>query len=478
MDKVFIRANERATFERYLTLFSFFHRVMLESWQDLAKRFEKEMPIYQVKDIEMEDTKDKVIINLYDLKNNYHNRLSLSLNKKNRLLKNLGYPQEIISRLSRSLIEAIQDYFIAYQNACTLLQLNGQLEGGKFSVVFDLVKETAHDTLFGTTYHLPFYSAYGKICIRSNDKMDIFYYDLINRQLGIMEEIKAGANEQTPWYRDLPSKKERFVPLPIRFQEKILKSLNSMEPLEVPALFQKCLEENSRILYKKNQKEEFYPLDSFWGPFLGEKYFELDFTPKEKKEEKSEDFLEFIGAKNTEISTKNSDKIRESIKEILINLKTNGVVLEDSKKVKVTEVMYFCQITPERKEIDQFFFDPEIIKNCDLSRIDFTNADIRNAYLADTNVKLDLSKVYDASIEGANLKNVPLAGQMLDGINADGANLQGTYITVCLDDCSIKDAKFGPDARFLLGFAIVSDELLEQMGISIETEENKEVRMK
>ena len=66
---------------------------------------------------------------------------------------------------------------------------------------------------------------------------------------------------------------------------------------------------------------------------------------------------------------------------------------------------------------------------------------MRGLDLSLTNIrKIDFSTIYKNSLENTNLEGVNLIGSELKNINADGSNLQGTYLLIDLDTTSINDA--------------------------------------
>lgn len=74
----------------------------------------------------------------------------------------------------------------------------------------------------------------------------------------------------------------------------------------------------------------------------------------------------------------------------------------------------------------------------DLSNISFSNVDLRGVDLSYTNIRsIDFTSLYQNSLENTNLEGVALVGQELRNINADGANLQGTYLVIDLNTTSI-----------------------------------------
>lgn len=200
------------------------------------------------------------------------------------------------------------------------------------------------------------------------------------------------------------------------------------------------------------------------------KIISIEDEPENKKENPS--FQELVsGNYNYNIDTSSNQKaIIENIKNLLKKLKNNNKS-DNIPKIRITDSIFFCDITSEKKKIDPFFMDPEIIKYCDLSAVNFEDADIRGAYLAYTNARIVLSKVYEKSIEGTNLEGIPLSGQSLDGINADNANLKSTGVFVSVDRASIINTKFSDSTVFMLGTRVLTDEEVKAMGILVSEEQ-------
>ena len=166
--------------------------------------------------------------------------------------------------------------------------------------------------------------------------------------------------------------------------------------------------------------------------------------------------------------SENKTSTKESIKSIIMNLKNSGVILPEFSKIIIPENVYFSEITSDKKSIDPFFKDPDVVRNCNLSMIDFTNADLRGAVLDGTGARVTLTSIYGASIEGASLRNISLAFQTLDGINANNADLRGTRVTVNLENASIVGTKFSSTEVFISGTQVLDKNTLRLMGINVE----------
>lgn len=193
--------------------------------------------------------------------------------------------------------------------------------------------------------------------------------------------------------------------------------------------------------------------------------------------EEANKFLNLIAGKEN-IDNSNV-KISSSIKQILLGLKKSGYNAEEMPKITITDNFFFSKIDEDRKIIDDFFNDEDILKYCDLSKIDFTNADIRGFYLANTNAKLNINKVYNKDISNSNLEGVSLFGQDLAGIMADGANLIGTHVIVSVDQSSIIGTSFDSNSMFFIKGRNIDLSEARAMGLNIiEAKENTETGMK
>lgn len=169
----------------------------------------------------------------------------------------------------------------------------------------------------------------------------------------------------------------------------------------------------------------------------------------------------------------NIKNIANSIKAILQKLKENDTDPTKVPKIKIRNLAFYTYISDDKKEIDPFFNDPDIIKYCDLSLIDFTNANIEGFDLSDTNANIILDKLYNKSIKNANLRNINLMRQDLDGILADGADLRGTYVFVSIEKTSIIGTKFSNSTTFMLETRILTESEVKELGIQVEKEESE-----
>lgn len=167
----------------------------------------------------------------------------------------------------------------------------------------------------------------------------------------------------------------------------------------------------------------------------------------------------------------NIKNIANSIKTILQKLKENDTDPTRIPKIKIRNLVFYSYISDDKKEIDPFFNDPDIIKYCDLSLIDFTNANIEGFDLSDTNANIILDKLYNKSIKNTKLRNVNLMRQDLDGILADGADLRGTNIFVSIEKTSIIGTVFSKSTTSMLETKILTEGEVQELGIQVEKEE-------
>ena len=259
--------------------------------------------------------------------------------------------------------------------------------------------------------------------------------------------------------------------LPVKHQEKLVALLPSLKLDELPSFALNTIKTKANLLYFSNEFG--------WStkkPSLFTKIFhpdmkigyELDIPEKEHLVSNSS--INAYLDEEEENTLENTSQIVGSIKSMLANLLENNAQIDSKLKVKLRNIAFFSSITEEKKEIDPFFKDPAILKYCDLSLIDFTNADIEGMDLSNTNASINLKKVYHKSIKNTNLKNINLIGQDLDGIIADNADLRGTHVFVSTDKASIVDTKFSSSSTFMLGTHILTIEEASNMGLHIENE--------
>ncbi len=188
------------------------------------------------------------------------------------------------------------------------------------------------------------------------------------------------------------------------------------------------------------------------------------------------DFSNFIEEEPEETEKEeNTKNIANSIKNMLHKLKENRVDPSSSPKIKIRNTVFYAKVSDVKKEIDPFFHDSDIIKYCDLSLIDFTNADIEGYDLSNTNAKIDLTKLYNRSIKNTNLRNVSLMRQDLDGILADGADLRGTNVFVSIEKTSIIGTIFSESTTFMLETQILTADEVRNLGIIVKEEPKEEI---
>ena len=259
--------------------------------------------------------------------------------------------------------------------------------------------------------------------------------------------------------------------LPVSHQEKLVALLPSLKLDELPSFALNTIKTKANLLYFSNEFG--------WSakkPSLFTKIFhpdmkigyELDIPEKEHLVSNSS--INAYLVNEEEDTLKNTSQIVDSIKKMLMNLKEKKAKVDNNLKIKIRNIAFYSSITEEKKEIDPFFKDPAILKYCDLSLIDFTNADIEGMNLSNTNASIDVKKVYHQSLKNTNLRNVNLIGQDLDGVVADNADLRGTYIFVSTDKASIVNTKFSSSSTFMLGTKLLSLEEASNMGLHIENE--------
>ena len=259
--------------------------------------------------------------------------------------------------------------------------------------------------------------------------------------------------------------------LPVSHQEKLTSLLPKLKLDELSFFALNTIKTKAQTIYSSNgfdwttKKPNIFTLTFNPSIRLG---YELDIPEKEHLVSNSS--INAYLVNEEEDTLKNTSQIVDSIKKMLMNLKEKKAKVDNNLKVKIRNIAFYSSITEEKKEIDPFFKDPTILKYCDLSLIDFTNADIEGMNLSNTNASIDVKKVYHQSLKNTNLRNVNLIGQDLDGVVADNADLRGTYIFVSTDKASIVNTKFSSSSTFMLGTKILSLEEASNMGLHIENE--------
>ena len=259
--------------------------------------------------------------------------------------------------------------------------------------------------------------------------------------------------------------------LPVSHQEKLASLLPKLKLDELSFFALNTIKTKAQTLYSSNgfdwttKKPNIFTLTFNPSIRLG---YELDIPEKEHLVSNSS--INAYLVNEEEDTLKNTSQIVDSIKKMLMNLKEKKAKVDNNLKIKIRNIAFYSSITEEKKEIDPFFKDPTILKYCDLSLIDFTNADIEGMNLSNTNASIDVKKVYHQSLKNTNLRNVNLIGQDLDGVVADNADLRGTYIFVSTDKASIVNTKFSSSSTFMLGTKILSLEEASNMGLHIENE--------
>lgn len=259
--------------------------------------------------------------------------------------------------------------------------------------------------------------------------------------------------------------------LPVSHQEKLTSLLPKLKLDELSSFALNTIKTKAQTLYSSNgfdwttKKPNIFTLTFNPSIRLG---YELDIPEKEHLVSNSS--INAYLVNEEEDTLKNTSQIVDSIKKMLMNLKEKKAKVDNNLKIKIRNIAFYSSITEEKKEIDPFFKDPTILKYCDLSLIDFTNADIEGMNLSNTNASIDVKKVYHQSLKNTNLRNVNLIGQDLDGVVADNADLRGTYIFVSTDKASIVNTKFSSSSTFMLGTKLLSLEEASNMGLHIENE--------
>lgn len=451
--KEYIEIKDEYPFRECLTIFSYFYNNIINEFNVLAEKIERELIKYKVEEIVIKSN-EKIKFFLKDLETN-EIEPSLHLFMQNQKLCQYKYynsngnshPCQVISE---SLISDIQDIMYKLENINIKMNGNITLTDGEFIFTARMNLETINIKVNNLSPGI-----FLQIYIRSKNKVDIFYYDLATRKLGQL------------------NKNDCFLPLSPLMETKILDAFDTMK-FSLLEFIENGLNDTIVSINKNGRVTK---PSGYWKFLYEDTHYELEFKENNISCERDVEFLECITCEVEVEQYDNKESIDKSMKEILTNLKNNKIKLGYGSKIKIPNTLFFNSITPEKKEIDPFFNDPDILINCDLSKINFDNADIRGMDLSGTNIKLVLNKLYKKSIEGTKLKGIDLTGQTLDGITADNADLRDTKVIVYIENTSIRKTRFSDSSPFYLNFILLSEEVVKSMGIILEDSENKEVEL-
>lgn len=362
-------------------------------------------------------------------------------------IKNL----EVFSKYAFSIQEYFESAFDNLMNRFVELRFKKDfiVKNAKFQVFVEL---ESSEQLYPLSDHL-------RIQVKSGNKLDEYYYNLKTGKICIKN-------------------KDRYVEVSPNMQKAIISLLPKVATYELGQEFTKYIYDLGEDVYAldngivKEGSPTFFESITNSQIKVGKRFV---IEEESKKEEVQPAFSELVNDNNYSLETsKNAESIINNIKTLLTRLKNSTVNVSDMPRIKINESIFFKSITTEKKEIDPFFKDPQIIKFCDLSGIDFINADIRGFTLSGTEAKIDLQTLYNKSVEGTDLEGINLCGQELDGINANNANLKGTGVCVSIDRASIIGTKFSDFEIFMLGLNVLTKEQVLAMGIDIETQINDE----
>ena len=440
---VYIKTGKRLTFSEYLHIISYIYSKSIDAVKDYVKKMEQQLISGKVTKINYSDNRyngyyygNNYIFEITDLKTGKQQTIEFSESIYNGEFITNGKVNSIAFKYVHSLFNILKNIKL-----CGKVNLEGQ--NFESIVVMNMheftidLEEEAIDVLL-------------EINIRSDNSLNTFYYDFKSKQLGVV-------------------KNNQFFALSSNIAEKLMSALDFYEQYDFD------LSEVKLPLAYIDKKGKIYSSNGGWFP--REEYYHLSFLDEEKPKEEV-DFLKSLLGTNESIDfTTNSENIRNSLKMTLMALKKSKTVLPMYQKIKLRDSIFFKEITSEKKIIDEFFKDPEILSNCNLEHIDFTNADIRGFNFCGSNAQIILQKVYERSIEGTGLKGINLSFQTLDGIVADNADLRDTYITVHIGDTSIVGTKFSDTSSFYLNSVLLSKEMLQKMDISIEKSKEQEIQL-
>ena len=443
--KEYIKIKNNYTFREYLTMLSYIYQCIIKDFNSLKDKLEKELIKNCIEFITVYGLGTTSILSATSIVLTF-NTLNYETNQKENIngFANLGdldfyfYTnwEKKLSTLFQNETDSAMYRLLTFLKETFKGEIN--LSGDKFLFGTQMYSKkiiiTPNDLNSGL---------FLQMYIKSKNKADIFYYDFVTRRIGIINN-------------------DYFLPLSPVMEKKIFDALDTMPvpSRQLPAIF------NNMINYHNVNINSNGKVRKFW--FSGETHHELDFEDNDSKEQVDHGFFECLQCDTDITLEKNKESINESTKQILTNLKNNKVKLDYGSKIKISNELFYSSITSDKKEIDSFFKDPEILVNCDLTKINFKNADIRGMDLSGMDVKIILNELYEKSIEGANLRGIILAGQTLDGIKADNADLRDTYVSVYIESASISGTKFSNTSPFYLNFALVSEDIIKSMGINLE----------
>ncbi len=462
MDKEYIEVMEDSpiSFENFLKLCSAYYiDEVLSRKRELIAAFEKALVPLKIADIRISDesTERYIMIRVYIPNSTTGELVTYSLNKAG-IIESVSFEfygfninRSVAKTRSLSLFEGKRLIeFESYLNFFARFEFNTEFElhNQKFDLSLDCPSATKGNLL--------------RIIISNTGNRDEYYYDLETRTL-------------------LVSANGELKPLSKTTKAKILSSLPSGSLSNQDSPFRRYIT-SSNPIYKTEDGKVIAGsptlIDRFrYGSITKGNVIMVPML-EEKKEEKSLSFSQVLTQSGTDIELgKNINEIKESIKSILVKLKGQDFDRSDFVKIQISEDLFFKSIAPGRKEIDPFFQDPKIMELCDLSKIDFTNADIAGFSFEGTDATITLSTVYNSSIKGCNLKGINLYYQDLNGIVADEADLRETGVFVEIDKASIIGAKFSSSTSFMYSGQMISDDIARKMGIHIEDEKESPITL-
>lgn len=453
--KEYINYKSMITFREYLTMLTYIYIKILNDFNKVAESIENTLIKYKIEDVEIINeinTNDRLqsYIHLKNIDNNdviSINMFFWHLREFREKYEDSEDAKSIYRQFNKKTIDSLGlllDKIKAFltQNLSSKITLTD----GTFN--FNAMINHSQGIFFKPNSLNS--GLFLKIYIKSKSKIDTFYYDFKERRLG---QINSNGY---------------FIPLTQNLEERLLNTLDTMS-ISIDSAFKKMVYILDENLVSLKNGEKNWISSLIHGPT----HYELDFGDSAEKEV---DFLDCIAGDTTTEFIENKEYIYDNIKTILTNLKESKTKLDYGSKIKISNELFFSSITPEKKEINSFFKDPDVLINCDLSKIDFKNADVRGMDLSGMDIKIMLSELYEKSIEGTNLRGVILAGQTLDGIKANNADLRDTFVTVYIENTSIQGTKFSNTTPFYLNVRLLDEEVVKRMGIILE-EEQQEVKL-
>ncbi len=150
-----------------------------------------------------------------------------------------------------------------------------------------------------------------------------------------------------------------------------------------------------------------------------------------QKEELGKLIYEFISKKIPDWDIEGNDVtlLHQRIKLPLDILK---IVLEEDRLKHKNDVADLEYLSPSSVSLrdKETKYNTKFLRKLDLSEIDFSEENIENWDLSDTNIKLNLQKMKKKSLYLTNCRGLDLSSADFTGVYIEGANLEGTHAKI------------------------------------------------